>query len=126
MSTTAPEKSPILNYKHLSTSRFEYGFDCPVGSWTARLDAKAWGKSKGNLLLYFTDQGSGGRYALSVFWTKGYGPERGVINFKSDAEPGDMFQLQTEKTRTGIVKLVHAVRAEPEAANATPKDQPAP
>jgi hypothetical protein len=104
---TTDERPRILGYKHLSIERFDYRFDCPVGVWIARLDAKAWGK-KGNLLLYFSEMGTNAMYALSVFWTNGYGPERGVVNFKSDAEPGEIFELETDNTRTGTRKLVRA------------------
>ena len=107
---TTAEKPRILGYKELP-SRFDYRFACPVGVWTARLDAKAWGKHR-NLLLYFSEIGTEALYATSVFWTQGYGPERGIINFKTAAEPGDIFELETAKTRTGSIKLVRAVKIE--------------
>ena len=39
------------------TENSGYVFGCPVGTWTATLDAKEWGKSgRGTQLkLYFTD-----------------------------------------------------------------------
>ena len=99
----------ISGFKELSIARFDYRFECPQGVWKARLDAKAWGKKR-NLLLYFSEVETDKRYAASVFWTNGYGPERGVINFKSDAEPGEYFQLETARTRTGTSKLVSATK----------------
>ena len=53
----------IPGYKHLSSQRFDYTFDCPAGVWIARLDAKAWGKKR-NLLLYFSEMGADAAYAL--------------------------------------------------------------
>jgi hypothetical protein len=55
----------ILGYDHV-LDRNDYTFGCPEGTWIGRLDEKAWGKLR-NLLLYFTDQSTNGRYWLSVF-----------------------------------------------------------
>jgi hypothetical protein len=107
---TTDEAPTIVGYKHLSSNRFDYSFKCPIGVWKARLDGKAWGKSKGNLLLYFSELETQATYAISVFWTNGYGPERGVVNFKSNAEPGELFEIETARTRTGTVKMVYAVK----------------
>jgi hypothetical protein len=112
MNADAAEKPPILGYKYLSSARYDYRFECPVGVWTARLDMKAWGKKR-NLLLYFSERGTDAPYAISVFWTTGYSGEHGAVNFKSDAEPGEMFQLETAKTRTGTIKLVRAIKLQP-------------
>jgi len=42
---------------------------CPEGTWTGRLDQKAWGKSQ-NLTRYFSDEATGGRY-----WCPGHSPK---------------------------------------------------
>jgi hypothetical protein len=98
----------IEGYKHIA-NRSAYTFDCPDGVWKAHLDAKAWGKLR-NLLLYFSELESGRKYATSVFLTSAlpYQPEKGGVNFKSEAEPGDCFELETARTRIGKTKLVFA------------------
>jgi hypothetical protein len=98
----------IEGYKHIG-NRWEYTFVCPEGVWKAHLDAKAWGKQR-NLLLYFSEMESGRKYVISVYVTSAlpYQPEKGGINFKVEAEPGDYFELETAPTRTGRIKLVLA------------------
>jgi hypothetical protein len=98
----------IEGYKYIDNRR-EYTFACPEGVWKAHLDAKAWGKQR-NLLLYFSEMESGRKYVTSVFLTGAlpYQPEKGGVNFKSEAEPGDYFELETAQTRTGRIKLVSA------------------
>jgi hypothetical protein len=97
-------------YKHIE-NRFEYTFTCPIGVWRAHLDAKAWGTQR-NLLLYFSELGSGKKYVTSVFLTGAYPyqPAKGGVNFKTGAEPGDCFELETGQTKTGKSKLVSAVK----------------
>ena len=116
------EEAPILGFRHLSSERYDYRFDCPIGAWTARLDGKAWGKKKGTLLLYFSEQGTDALYATSVYWTNGFGPECGVINFRDNAEQGEVFELETEKTSTGSVKLVRATKIQGQVNKATSSD----
>jgi hypothetical protein len=98
----------IEGYKYID-NRWEYTFACPAGVWKAHLDAKAWGKQR-NLLLYFSEMESGRKYVTSVFLTGAlpYQPEKGGVNFKVEAEPGDYFELETAQTRTGRIKLVSA------------------
>lgn len=79
---------------------FAYQFEVPFGTWRARLDHKAWGKSK-NLILYFTELETGEKYGLSVFWRDGYRTRDRKINFRDDAEPGDVFEVTIEPTKTG-------------------------
>jgi hypothetical protein len=86
-----------------------YELDCPDGTWTARLDAKAWGKSA-NLILYFSETETGRKYWLSVFFDNGYKARDGGHDFRHDANPGDVFELTTEKTRGGKPKLQAARR----------------
>lgn len=109
----------IEGYKQID-NRWEYTFACPEGVWTAHLDAKAWGKQR-NLLLYFSEVESGRKYVTSVFLTGDlpYQPEKGGVNFKVEAEPGDYFELETAPTRTGRIKLVLARKLEtPPQSNA--------
>jgi hypothetical protein len=37
-----------------------------------------------------------------------YSPQKGGVNFQNEAEPGESFELASEKTRTGKSKLVTA------------------
>jgi hypothetical protein len=109
----------LEGYKNIG-NRWEYTFKCPEGVWKAHLDAKAWGKQR-NLLLYFSEIESGRKYVTSVFLTGAlpYQPEKGGVNFKSEAEPGDYFELETAQTRTGRIKLVLARKLEtPPQSNA--------
>jgi hypothetical protein len=55
----------IPGHKHLSNWN-DYAFDCPEGTWTAKLEQMAWGKST-NLILCFADVATGKQYRLSVF-----------------------------------------------------------
>jgi hypothetical protein len=98
-----------------------YQYDCPDGTWTGRLDERAWGKSA-NLILYFSDIESRQKYWLSVFWDNGYRTNNGQ-DFRHDAEPGDLFELTTGRTKTGKPKLISAVKIQasvPRAANDIP------
>jgi hypothetical protein len=72
-------------YRHIANAD-EYEFGCPEGTWTARLDQKAWGKSI-NLLLYFTDATTGRKYWFSVFRnpsTKAYTTRDNSHDFNHD------------------------------------------
>jgi hypothetical protein len=93
------------DYRHIA-ERKEYQLDCPEGIWNARLDAKAWGKSK-NLILYFSDRATGLKYWFSVFHREGYRSRDGQ-DFRDDAEPGDVFELTTGKNKTGSPRLLSA------------------
>ena len=114
----------LPSYKDLPHWR-EYTFDCPVGVWRARLDAKAWGKQR-TILLYFTEEGTGQRYLIAVFNTSYYMPEDRGFDFRLQGQPGDFFELETGKTRTGRSKLLSAKilpqEGQPESAEAEPKD----
>ena len=91
--------------------RADYVFGCPEGTWTARLDEKAWGKAKaGNLILYFSEVGTDRRYWFSVYQQNGYCADDGALSFKNDVEPGTMLTLTTAKTRTGNPRLKAAQR----------------
>lgn len=82
----------------------DYTFGCPEGTWTARLDKKAWGKSK-NLILYFSEVGTEHKYWFSVFWQNGYRGDDHSLSFKDDVAPGDVLILTTARTRTGNPRL---------------------
>lgn len=92
-------------------NRREYSADCPVGTWKARLDGKAWGRqakfrSARNLNLYFTEIESGSKYVISIYWARyyGYSPVKGGVDFKV-GEPGECFELWTGKTNHGKTYL---------------------
>jgi hypothetical protein len=78
----------------------DYTFGCPDGEWTATLDHKAWGKTR-NLILYFTEQETGAKYWLSVFHNDRYKAHDGSLDFKDEAEPGEVFILTTRRSKTG-------------------------
>jgi hypothetical protein len=95
------------------TNWSDWTFDCPEGTWTGRLDQKAWGKSS-NMLLYFSDQATGRKYWFSVFSRNRYRPRDNGHDFMNDAQPGDVFELTTQKTKkTGNPDLVSARRITP-------------
>jgi hypothetical protein len=103
-----PENQKISN-------RREYGADCPVGTWRARLDGKAWGKqakfrSARTLNLYFSEIESGKKYVISIYWARynGYWPVKGGVDFKVEAEPGECFELGTAKATNSMTILVSA------------------
>jgi hypothetical protein len=91
---------PLPSYKELGSLAFDYTFDCPVGVWRARLDAKAWAKTR-TILLYFTELETDKRYCVSVFDATYYSARDGGINFRRSGERGQVFDLETAKTRTG-------------------------
>jgi hypothetical protein len=84
-----------------------YAFDCPEGTWTARLDEKAVG-SASNLRLFFSDFATGKKYLLFVFFTDRCRPRDGGFDFPNDGEPGDIFALITAKTEAGNPDLLSA------------------
>lgn len=98
--------SVIQGYQHFADWQI-YDLDCPEGIWTARLDHKGWGKSQ-NLILYVTDQTTGGKFWLSVFSRHDYKPRDNSHDFRHDAEPGDLFELTTNKTKGGYPNLQSA------------------
>src|SRR5277367_6010175 len=104
-----------LGYKHLA-DRDTWEFGCPEGTWTGRVDQKAWGKSQ-NLILYFTDEATGARYWFSVFSRNDYRARDGGDSFKTDAEPGDVFELTTKKTASGNPDLKSARKISPAPAH---------
>ncbi|HXM42497.1 MAG TPA: hypothetical protein VN924_14685 [Bryobacteraceae bacterium] len=64
---------------------------CPEGKWTAQLDNKAWIKDRTqNLILYFSEVGTGQKYWFSVFWPNGYSADDKGLSFKDDVQPGDV------------------------------------
>lgn len=89
--------------------RSAYRFDCPDGTWRARLDDKVFGKKAGNLKLYFTDIKTGERYMLSTFWNQSYRPREEGPDFHREASKGDCFVLTTAHTRAGTPKFLRAV-----------------
>jgi len=98
--------SVIEGYQHFA-DHAQYKLDCPEGTWTARLDHKAWGKSQ-NLILYVANQATGAKYWLSVFSRDDYKPRDESHDFRNDAEPGDLFELTTNKTKGGFPNLKSA------------------
>jgi hypothetical protein len=100
-----------VGYQHISNFG-AWAFDCPDGTWTARLDQKAWGKST-NLMLFFTDTATDARYWFSVWHSSGYGPRKGGHDFKRDAEAGDLFELTTKHTKGGNPELTTARKLTP-------------
>ena len=96
----------LPSYKDIP-HRFDYTFDCPVGVWRARLHAKAWGRQQ-NLIMYFSETETGAKYCISVFKPSSYKPEDGGFPFRAKGQPGEQFELQTAKTRTGRTKLLSA------------------
>jgi hypothetical protein len=87
--------------------RSRYIFGCPVGEWRARLDAKAWGRQQ-NLIMYFSQSGTGHKYCISVFKPSCYKPEDGRFAFRVHGQPGEFFELETARTRTGRTELLSA------------------
>ncbi|HUE05024.1 MAG TPA: hypothetical protein VMR62_36075 [Bryobacteraceae bacterium] len=89
----------------------DYTFGCPEGKWTAQLDNKAWGKGRvQNLILYFSEVGSGQKYWFSVFWPNGYRADDKGLSFKDDVQPCAVLELTTTKTKSGSPRLTGAVR----------------
>jgi hypothetical protein len=84
----------------------EYVMDAPEGTWTARLDDHAWGKSQ-NLFVFFTDAATDKKYRLSVFQNKLYKPAKDGPAF--DEEPaGGLYELTTGKSKNGLPSFLSA------------------
>jgi hypothetical protein len=98
---------PLPSYTELGSRAFRYSFECPVGVWRARLDAKAWGKGR-TILLYFSEIGSGMKYCVCVFDATYYAAADRGINFRRTGLPGQIFDLNTAKTRTGRTRFLSA------------------
>lgn len=97
----------LPSHKHLTFDFAEYPFHCPVGLWRARLVMKAWGKNR-NILLYFREVGTERGYCLTVFDPTLYAPRDGSINFRRTGEIGQLFELETGKTRGGRTSFLSA------------------
>lgn len=106
LQSTAAVNSTWLHLRDIE-NRSDYSFDCPIGLWRGRLDAKAWGK-KANILLYFSELDTGAKISLSVYWTARYQPANGGPNFKVEGEPGEIFELHNDKNKNGYSKLLTA------------------
>lgn len=76
----------------------DYTFGCPVGTWTASIDFKVWGRSK-NLALFVTDTATGEKWWLSVFHLNDYRPCKGGPSFADDIRIGDTVELTTTHTK---------------------------
>jgi hypothetical protein len=112
MSDTLP------SYTELGSRAFDYTFECPVGVWRARLDAKAWGKGR-TILLYFCEASTGKKYCVCVFHATYYAAADRGINFRGTGLPGQVFELKTAKTRTGRTSFLSAtIIATPESSDA--------
>lgn len=84
----------------------EYVMDAPDGTWTARLDDHAWGKSQ-NLFVFFTEAATGNKYRLSVFHNKQYKPSKEGPAF--DEEPlGGTYEITTGKSKSGLPSFLAA------------------
>lgn len=86
-----------------------YVFGSPVGTWTATLDAKEWGKSgRGTQLkLYFTNTESQEKWWFSVWQYGGEHDSRSGVNFHK-VEVGETLTLTTAKTANGFPKIDRA------------------
>jgi hypothetical protein len=98
---------PLPSYRDLSLDFGEFPFGCPEGIWRARLVAKAWGKRR-NILLYFRELGTDKGYCISVFDETHHSPEDRAIDFRFAGSAGELFELETGKTRTGRTKFLSA------------------
>lgn len=103
----------LLN--HPSDLLGAYRTDAPQGTWTARFDDRAWGKSA-NLFCYFTELESGERYRLSVFFDKAYRPADGGPAM--DEEPlGRVFRITTGQSKKGLSRFLAAKPVDPTATS---------
>ena len=64
-------------------------------------------------MLFFTDTATDEKYWFSVWHRDGYGPRKGGHDFKRDAEPGDLFELTTKKTKGDNPNLITARKLTP-------------
>jgi hypothetical protein len=113
---------PLPSYRELTFDFKEYPFECPDGIWRARLVAKAWGKGK-NILLYFRKLDTNKGHCIAVFHSTFFAPIERAINFRQTGEPGEVFELETGKTRTGRTRFLSArLIEEPESQTTTDKE----
>ncbi len=106
-SKTMPDLDELPSYKELTFDFGEFSFDCPVGVWRARLRCKAWGKRR-NILLYFTEIGTEKGYCISVFKETCHAADDRRIDFRRTGKKGQLFELETGKTRTGRTRFLSA------------------
>ena len=99
--------APLPTYKEIPLSLKDYTFDCPVGVWRARLDGKAWGTRR-NILLYFFRVETNTAHCISVFNETYHSAEDRRIDFRYSGQPGQVFELETAKTRTGRTRFLAA------------------
>lgn len=89
------------------TTGYKHSPTAPHGNLTAPkahgagVSIKRLGATRKNLMLYSTDLARGKKYWFSVFNQKGYRPRHNGHSFKPSAEPGDVFELTTKKTKRG-------------------------
>jgi hypothetical protein len=79
---------------------FDYVLDAPERAWIGRLDFLAWGKSQ-NILCYFTDEATGGKYRLSTFWNRDFAPQREGPCFREEAL-GSRYEISTSRSKKGL------------------------
>jgi hypothetical protein len=84
-----------------------WSHDCPEGTWTGRLEKKGWAESP-EMALYFTDTATQERYWLLVSSSGNSRPRDSWRDFMKEAEPGDVFELTTTKTKAGNPSLTSA------------------
>lgn len=85
----------------------EFPFDCPVGVWRARLVTMAWGKRR-NILLYFRQLETDNGCCISVFNETYHSAEDRAFDFRYMGKTGQVFELETAKTRTGRTRFISA------------------
>jgi hypothetical protein len=113
----------IQGYRHFADAH-QYELGCPEATtWTARLDHKAWGNTQ-NLILYVTDAATGAKYWLSVFSRDNYKPRDKGHDFRNDAEPGDLFEFTTNKTKGGYPNLKSARKLSGPPPDHDPQNSP--
>jgi hypothetical protein len=98
---------PLPSYRELTLDFSEFPFGCPEGVWRARLVAKAWGKRR-NILLYFRELETNRGHCISVFDETHHSPENRSFDFRYMGKVGQIFELETGKTRTGRTRFLSA------------------
>jgi hypothetical protein len=115
--TTETEQPPPCRHRLESYRNYPYAsayeFDVPFGTWRARLDHKARGKSS-NIILYVTEIEVGAKYWLSVFWGDGFAARDRKINFEYSGEVGEVFEFTIKPTKTGNRALMAARKVSPD------------
>ncbi len=99
--TTHPDAFSLLDYRDKPTENH----------LTVCLNFLAWGDS-GNLFCYFADCYSGEKYALSVFWNKGFKPYNGGSCFKDPSLLGCIFEITVSISRNGKIKFDDSILLE--------------